>query len=459
MNLFWKLFITFGIAMAMTVVGAIVVSYRLATLAFDQFDIENREVVIERAAQALNDGGRDSLRRWLGRNTAPAPGIVLMIIDDMDQDLLGRELPSWFERMLRSRSARPRPGPGPTSFRPPQITTNIVAPSGEEFRLLFVRTRITVLGILTWPATQVAVLILAVIAAAITSLLLARYLSLPIERLQRATRALTAGALETRVGEPFVARKDEVGTLARDFDAMAERIQTLVTDKEVLMRDVSHELRSPLARIRVALALAQRKANDTAQPDLGRIEQETERLDSLVGQILKLARLKSPSSAPRKEPVDIADLLAEVVADARFEHPDVDVELAAEAMPELRGDPVQIKSAVENILRNALIHSGSRARVEVGAALASGQVVITIRDRGPGIAEADLERIFEPFYRVDESRDHQQSGYGLGLAIAARIVTRHGGRIAAANRPGGGLEIAIRLPIPPPARRPAAGAA
>jgi two-component system sensor histidine kinase CpxA len=369
-----------------------------------------------------------------------------MIIDDDGMELLQRELPSWFERILRSRSSRfTRSRPGPSNFRPPQVTANLVAPNGEEYRLLFVRTRITVLGILAWPATQVAVLTLAVLAAVATSLLLARYLSLPIVRLQRATRALSAGAFETRVGKPFDQRKDEVGTLARDFDTMAERIQALVTDKEVLMRDVSHELRSPLARIRVALALAQLKANESAQADLTRIEKETERLDSLVGQILSWARLRSPSSELHGD-VDLSALLSEVIANAEFEYPNTKIVFAKPPATRVRGNADELSSAVENVLRNALIHSGPDNEVEVQLIPGREQVELRILDRGPGIAEDDLDRIFEPFYRVDESRDHQNSGYGLGLAITASIVTRHGGHISARNRSGGGLEIVLQLP-------------
>ena len=150
--------------------------------------------------------------------------------------------------------------------------------------------------------------------------MLARYLSSPIVRLQKASKALAAGALDTRVGRPFNRRKDEVGTLARDFDAMAERLQALVTDKETLLRDVSHELRSPLARIRMALALAQRRADQAAQPDLARIEREAERLDALVGQVMTLTRLRT-ATEPRRELVNLETLVAEVVDDARFEHP------------------------------------------------------------------------------------------------------------------------------------------
>jgi two-component system sensor histidine kinase CpxA len=281
--------------------------------------------------------------------------------------------------------------------------------------------------------------------AAATALLLARSFSSPIVRLQRATRALAAGALDTRVGQPFDQRKDEVGTLARDFDAMAEQIQALITDKEVLLRDVSHELRSPLARIRVALALAQRKADQSAQNDLVRIEQETERLDQLVGQILALARLRSSSPDDRVS-VDLKEVIAEVVADARFEHPNLGIEYDGKAVPPIQGNAGELASAIENVLRNALLHSGPEAQVRIALKPTTTGVAITVTDNGPGVPENQLKQLFEPFFRVDPSRDHKQSGYGLGLAIASRIVERHGGEVVAKNRPGGGLEVSFRLP-------------
>jgi two-component system sensor histidine kinase CpxA len=440
-NIFWKIFITFGVAMTLTLVGAVFVSFRLAGLAFDQLNIENREVIIERAAAALIEGGEEQLRAWLGHNQSPTPGIVLMIIDEQGEDLLARPLPQRFEMLLNSPSLRPRSAPPP---RPPQFTASLVAADGTEYRLLFVRTRVTVLGVLTWPATQVAVLTLSILAAAATSLLLARYLSSPIVRLQRASRSLAAGALDTRVGGPFNRRKDEVGILARDFDAMAERIQALVNDKDTLLRDVSHELRSPLARIRVALALAQRKANPTAQTDLNRIEQETERLDGLVGQILTLARLRSPL-AGRQQKLRLDELLREIVANARFEHPDAALELETTDLPEIRGDRGELASAIENVIRNALVHAGE-GPVRVTLRATPQGIEICVADCGPGVAEQDLQRIFEPFYRVDPSRDHQRSGYGLGLAIAASVVARHRGKIEAKNGTAGGLEVTLTLP-------------
>src|SRR5690606_6961 len=213
------------------------------------------------------------------------------------------------QRSERSPDRKP-----PANVRPEQFFPEIVGPDSREYRLVFYEVPINILGIYMWHETQFAVLGISLLAAAIMSAFLARYLSVPIGRMQKAARALAAGALETRLGPPLTRRRDEAGRLAQDFDAMAERLQQLVTDKEALLRDVSHEFRSPPARISVALALAQRRAGDAAHGDLVRIERETERLNELVGQVMTLARLRTTTD-PTRVPVGLSDVVREVVED------------------------------------------------------------------------------------------------------------------------------------------------
>ena len=450
MGLFWKIFVSFTVAMTLTLVGAVYVSFRLAGQAFDQVNVEGRDRIIEEAAAALRHGGERELKFWLFKHPRPAPGTVLLVTNEHGDELLGRAMPRELAKLLATRPFR-RLAP-PPNLRPMQLLPTIYGPppDNEEYRLLFARAPVTVLGILMWPGTQTAVLSIAILASLVTSLVLARYLSAPIGRLQKASRALAAGALDTRVGRPVTRRKDEVGTLARDFDAMAERLQALVTDKETLLRDVSHELRSPLARIRVALALAQRRSEQCAQGDLARIERETERLDELVGQVMTLTRLRT-ATEPRRELVQVDTLISEVVEDARFEHPQSAIEYKCGAVARLLGDPAGLKSAVENVVRNALAYSGPGQPIVVDLEVTADEAIIRVLDRGPGVAAEELTRIFEPFYRTDKSRDHSNGGQGIGLAITARVMELHGGSVAAANREGGGLEVVLRLPLAPAA--------
>ena len=470
MTLFWKLFASIGVAMVVTLVATVYVSYELASATFNQVDIEGREPIIQEAALVLAQRGERGLREWLRDHSREASrDMVLLIIDENGRELLGRAMPGEVRRLLEGGSqrrdrngdrgndgdendGRDNNGGGfgggmrPSNFRPAQLVPDLVAPDGEAYRLLFTRPLFTVFGVLTWPGTRIAVASIAILVAALTSLLLARYISSPIVRLQRASRALAAGVLETRVGSPSNRRSDEVGILARDFDTMAERLQALVMDKETLLRDVSHELRSPLARIRMALALAQRNSSEAAQPGLNRIEKEAEQLDDLIGQILTLARLRTQEEANR-EPLQLEELIAQVLDDARFEHPDAQLEFEKPDAPvEVLADRRGLKSAVENIVRNALTYAGADGPIEVHLERTDGSVELRVCDAGPGVSEEDLTRIFEPLYRADESRDHKTAGQGIGLAITARVMELHGGEVSAKNRTGGGLEITLRLP-------------
>ncbi len=443
MSLFWKLFASIGVAMVVTIVAAVYVSYELASATFDQVNIEGREPIIREAAQVLAERGERGLRDWLRDHARETPRhMLLLVVDENGRELLGRAMPREVRRLL---DIRPPRGRRPPNLRPIQLTPDLVAADGEEYRLLFTRPLFTVFGVLTVPGTPLAVTTIAVLIAAVTSLLLARYISAPIVRLQRASRALAAGVLETRVGSPSNRRSDEVGILARDFDTMAERIQALVTDKETLLRDLSHELRSPLARMRMALALAQRRANDAAQPDLSRIEKEAEQLDELIGQIMTLARLRTQET-PKREPLQLDELVTDVLDDARFEHPDAQIEFHADGPVLVLADKRGLRSAVENVVRNALTYAGADGPIDVHLARSDGGFTLRVSDSGPGVVAEDLTRIFEPLYRGDSSRDHKTTGQGIGLAITARVMELHGGQVSAANRPGGGLEVILRLP-------------
>ncbi len=479
LSLFWKLFAAIGLAMGVTIVAAVYVSYELATATFDQASIEGREPVIQEAAAILESGGERALRAWLRNYTREAPsGPGLLIVDEEGDELLGRAMPREIRRLLRIRgdgrgngmggpgsgmAGGPGNGPDggfdddrgvghdddderrPPNLRPAQLAPDLIAPDGEAYRLVFAPPLFTMFGLLTWPGTRVAVAGIAILVAALTSLMLARYISSPIVRLQRASRALAAGLLETRVGKPSTSRSDEVGILARDFDAMAERIQALITDKETLLRDVSHELRSPLARMRMALALAQRRSSAAAQADLDRIEKEAERLDDLIGQIMTLARLRTQEE-PTREPLDLEQIVSEVVDDARFEQPDAEIALHTDGSAGAMGDARGLKSAVENVVRNALTYAGADGPIEVRLTRKAGRHTLCVRDSGPGVPEDDLQRIFEPLFRADTSRDHKTAGQGIGLAITARVMELHGGTVGARNRTGGGLEITLELP-------------
>ena len=444
MSLYWKIFATFMLAMTLTLVGAIFVSFRLAVGAFDDPRTEDRSELIGQASAALSIGGVDGLREWLQENRRPSLNTLLLIIDDNGDELLGWPVPDFMQRAVSD--ARGRPRDFPRNYRPERVAPRLVGSDGRDYYLLFTRPPRTLFGVLDWPSTQVAVVSIAVIVAALTALLLARTMSSPIVKLQRASRALAAGEFDTRVGPPVDRRKDEVGTLARDFDAMAEQIQNLLNSKEILLRDVSHELRSPLARIRMALALAERDVGtDSRNSNLARIEEEAERLDKLVGQILELARLRADAPVERHQ-IRLDKVLEEVAADAGYENPAVEISLRIQDPGLVRGDPLQLHSAIENVVRNALSYAGDDGKVTLNLTRRENTVNVSVADTGPGVPESELQKIFEPFYRTDPSRDHSRRGEGIGLAITAGVIARHHGTCTAGNRAAGGLEVLLSLP-------------
>ncbi len=298
---------------------------------------------------------------------------------------------------------------------------------------------------------RIAVLLLVV---GLVTLVMARRLTAPLETLRSATRSLAAGELSTRVGPPLTRRRDELGELARDFDAMAERLEELVAAQQRLLRDVSHELRSPLARLGVALELARRgKAGERGEA-LDRIELEAHRLNRMIGQLLTLSRLRSSGRLAPAQEVDLAALVEAVARDAAFEARErgVAVEATVHSRCTVHGSPELLRSALENVVRNAVRHSPEGRTVRISMVRESGsppRTTIVGADQGPGGPEEALEHLFEPFFRTGEARDRASGGTGLGLAITEAAVRTHGGTVRASNRPGGGLEVHLQLPCTP----------
>ncbi len=280
---------------------------------------------------------------------------------------------------------------------------------------------------------------------------LAWNLTKPVRRLQLTARKLADGDLATRVGAELIDRTDEFSELGKDFDAMASRIEQLVEAHKSLLSDVSHELRSPLARLSVALGLARQKSGSEARDLLDRIERETERLNDLIGQLLSLARLESETEF-RREHFDLFLLMEQAVADGDFEaraH-GCRVELKGDGPFWIDGSVELLRSAIENIVRNAIRYSPPgkpiEAVIDADCAGSRNSIRVTIRDHGAGVPEDALGHLFEPFFRVAPRSANGTGGTGLGLAIARRAVDLHHGTLSARNAPGGGLAVAISLP-------------
>lgn len=470
-SLYLKIFLWFWGAMILLVVTMFWVTYqvsdtssvsrpRAARMAFRA--VRDMQAIAEVIARQGIDAARPRLMH-LQQGWHPR----LFVLDTSGRDVLGRPLPPWIRGMESAPPGR--------DARVAFITETVVAPSGQRYRMIALvgsgvsaaapadgpagdeaarasgaRALKTAGRIFRGPAeTQWLRLGVASLVSGLVCYLLARYLTRPLARLRRATRSLAEGDLAARAGASVTARRDEIGALGRDFDAMAERVEGLVTAQQRLLRDVSHELRSPLSRLQVALGLARKRSEPELSPDLDRIELEAERLNELIGQILTLTRLERELAAEQSVPVDLAGLVREVVEDANYEaRPrQRNVELQATVNGSVQGRPQLIRSAVENVVRNAVRFTPEGTTVEVSMTSLNGTISICVRDHGPGVPATALSHLFEPFYRVDESREREGGGYGIGLAITERTIRRHGGSVTARNHSTGGLVVQMELPL------------
>lgn len=303
-------------------------------------------------------------------------------------------------------------------------------------------------GLRLRPPFPYAAVLLAILVSGMVCFWMARSLARPLQDVRDASHRLAAGDLQARAGSTTADRRDEIGDLGRDFNAMAARIEALVNAQGQLLSDISHELRSPLARLNVALELARRRAGEAAAQDLSRIENEAERMNDLIGRVLSLARAEHVESAEDAEAFELVDVVRDVAEDAEFEaaQQQKSVLLQVSATPLVMGRATLIASAVDNLVRNAVRHTAAGSQVTVTVDSTDDSAVVQVRDHGPGVPESELARIFAPFHRVDAGRSPQSGGVGLGLAIAKRAVSVHHGTIAAENAAGGGLCVTIRLP-------------
>jgi len=303
------------------------------------------------------------------------------------------------------------------------------------------------------PQIQALRVFILIVVGALLCFWLARYITGPVGQLQSAVRQLADGNLNSRVGSVITHRQDELADLGRDFNRMAERIESLMLSQQRLIRNVSHELRSPLSRLTVALDLAQQDSDPAIRGYLDRIGREANLLNNLIESLLKLVRLESRTEPLDQTIVELDALVCEVAADVDFE-------------ARSRGSGVRITnlqpclvygvrdllhSAIENIIRNGVAYTkkGTEVEVSLERVLDKGQdcVVIHVRDFGEGVPRDDLESIFKPFYRTADARERSSGGFGLGLSITAEAVRLHGGQVRAENCNGGGLLVEVTLPL------------
>lgn len=457
-RLFWKFFFAFMLSLLLAVAGvatAVWLQQNAREAQGDGLAQGPRTAVRIAAAAAVSvHGGEAALRRFLQDETIER-GPQLLAVDRNGRDLLGRDVPAGALNMARAVARADDP---PGANRSP---ARYVAAAGGAEWLLFAPIVDPPPGVADRrppprPVAPSLLLAIGIASSLLVAALLAWYFARPARALSWALAAAEKGDLAVRVAPKMGGRRDEIADLGGQFDRMIRQIESLVEAQRRLFHDVSHELRSPLARLDVAVGLARRDPARLEQ-SLERIERESARLDALIGQLLTLARLESGADQGPAQSVDLSALLAGVVDDAAFEGQQRSVHIdyrqagapagshgAGEVWAEVFPDALQ--SALDNVLRNALRYAPDGTTVDVRLDVLAGgrQARITIADRGPGLAPEELQSVFRPFVRGSKLRG---SGFGLGLAIAARAVEAHAGTIAARPRDGGGLIVEILLPL------------
>lgn len=448
-SLFLRIFVSFWVAQALFFMLAILVTlaFRPRSSTWEAL----RTTVLNDAVSAYEEGGSPKVREYLDGVDA-TQHVRAYLFDEHQEEVSLRGAPDWAIRVAVGGPRSPHDG---FLFPAPVAQRDSKASSDGKHRYT------VVLGLPPGPRVFIGPrgvpftgLLIGVLSSGLVCYLLSWYLTKPIVRLRMATRQLAAGDLGARTGASAAKRRDEVAGLMRDFDAMAERIETLLMAQSRLLNDISHELRSPLARLNVALGLARQRTGVESVDMLDRIELEASRLNELIGRILTLARLEDGEQLVPQTPVALGELVENVTEDAEFEAQARRCHVRT-TIPEgewiVRGNASLLHSAVENVVRNAIryTHEGSSVEVELSSEERSGkrEAVLRVSDAGPGVPADALEKLFEPFYRLDEARGRQTGGVGLGLAITERAVRFHGGRVAAFNRQPSGLIVEIRLPL------------
>lgn len=477
-SMFWRIFLGFWLTMILGGAASVMVmsTFRHLSIEWLRDDMSRRmdenltNLIItsgQAALQMYTYGGRAEYDTFI-RGIREGAGIELELIGGDNKTITGKMLPAQGEmvvladrarherrtllektatglsvaKVLTARGEEAAPVVvGFHTFGPPPA----MRPPGGKGPPVFARILPPFLG----PGEIVRTAVMLLIVSGVCYFL-ARSLVTPIRRLRKITQQIAGGDYSARVGGSLGRPGNEIADLGRDFDIMVERTETVINSQNRLLRDISHELRSPLARLNVALALAKKRLHAEDDLALAKIGQEADRLNELIGQLLVLSRLESGAELMPMESVDLTALLRTVVADADFEAALLgrQVAILASDHANVAGSRELLRRAVENIVRNAARYTAPGTRVEVSLSREGDRALVVVRDYGPGVPAADLPHLFQPFYRVAKARERGTGGTGIGLAIAMQAVKAHGGTVCVQNtdQPTG-LMVTITLPL------------
>lgn len=492
MNLFWKIWLGFWLSLLLMALGAVTMVrlYDEARLQNPDQVADNKRIgfIIDGTVRALQEGGIPQLKKIISILQMPnesreppsasagrAPGSppahgdaapprpdgggqpllppepdapnkprhpVPLVVNAQGQDLLGRTVPlqAWHQALAMTHQSSSAP-----DFRGP--VRQVRLPDGQQVIVFMLNRMLPPEGNLLFGIFETPLLLplSALLASLIFSGLLARYLVRPIRILRDGLRQIASGQFDVTMRRQMGNRRDELGELGQDADKMAQQLKQLLSTQRRLLHDISHDLRSPLARLQVAIGLV-RQSPERLPEMLERLEHETMRLDGMIGEVLTLARLESGVQQSQDDYLDLVALLQSLVEDARFENDShlitLHIATAEECVLACRGE--LLWRAFDNLLRNALQHTPAGAMVMVGLDEEADWYRITVQDTGPGIPPELMAEVFEPFHHAGDTR-----GHGLGLAIAKRAIEAHRGTIEAENVAEGGLRLTVRLPRQP----------
>ncbi|HUF04476.1 MAG TPA: ATP-binding protein [Aridibacter sp.] len=449
MSLFLKIFLWFWLAMALVVGAVLLVNWSTQSeplaLQWRTFVRESINSDSQTAIQIYENEGVMGLEMYFSRLYSRQRINAVALFDEKKRRIAGNlDLAGsgdLFERAFRSSE--------PEFLRVPDKTYGAGKAQLSDGTMLLYVIELKRFQAPPFFTNRLLLQILAVfLTAGLVCYALASYLSSPIRKLRTATRQLAGGDLSVRVASKIRNRRDDLAFLADDFDNMAERIELLIESEKRLSRDISHELRSPLARMKVALELLKGRTNGDAEPLISRIDNESDRLNELISQILTLSKLETDSGEFTRSEINLGKILDSLIVDADFEAKARERAVTASGIDPVRivGNEPLVRQAIENVLRNAVHYTEKGTAVEVSLERDGRDAVVRITDHGPGVPEDEIEELFRPFYRIGEARDRRSGGTGLGLAIAERAVRNHDGRISARNT-GDGLSVTLRFPV------------
>ena len=454
-KLFWRAFLGFWLATILIVVGTALVIHEMEPNGFPRPPKPRMFNQDPQAMRLLQIATRDAVNSTQSEFTEQLKSMPswmqrsIFVVNARNEELLDRTPPKAVVTLIETLNQR-RPFKRLESDHRQYFGRLIQLQDGSTIRLVVVshdgsKNLFLQLFLLNfWP-----ILLIAIAISGSLCFFLARTLARPIEALKTATQKIAAGQLNYRVSPMMGNRKDELGSLAADFDQMSERLESAMTAQQRLIKDVSHELRSPLMRLQFALGLAQQKAGNESSEDINKARLAADYLNNIISDILSMP-IDEQQPWPLEDVIDLSAMLNTLMDELTPQAQEKSIQLTL-LQPQPEEALVQTRSntlvgVIENVLSNALRHTPRAGSIEVALSSEQQHWKITLSDTGPGVAQDELDKLFMPFYRTDEARDRSSGGVGLGLSIARRTVSLHGGKIWAEQAETGGLKVIILLP-------------